>query len=111
MEQQIVDKNPQESAGPAFQKYQSVEFSIQGLEYLHQFPIWNSEPASMFVLVKEDSEIVGRLKVGDVVKMKYYTDDTVCPTRYVDTEIRHITKDDEGRFKGHYRVVLGLSEG
>jgi hypothetical protein len=64
----------------------------------------------MFVLVREDSEIVGRLKVGDVVKMKYYTDDTVCPTKYVDTEIRHITKDDEGRFKGHYRVVLGVSE-
>jgi len=111
MEQQIVEKEPQEIVGPAFEKYRSVEFSIQGLEYLHQFPIWNSEPASMFVLVKEDSEIVGRLKVGDVVKMKYYTDDTVCPTRYVDTEIRHITKDDEGRFKGHYRVVLGLSEG
>jgi hypothetical protein len=111
MEQQIVDNNPQESVGPAFQKYQSVEFSLRGLEYLHQFPIWNSEPASMFVLVREDSEIVGRLKVGDVVKMKYYTDDTVCPTKYVDTEIRHITKDDEGRFKGHYRVVLGMSEG
>jgi hypothetical protein len=111
MEQQIVDSKPRECVGPTFQKYQSVEFSIQGLEYLHQFPIRNSEPASMFVLVKEDSEIVGRLKVGDVLKMKYYTDDTVCPTKYVDTEIRHITKDEEGRFKGHYRVVLGVSEG
>ena len=111
MEQQIVDSNPRECVGTTFQKYQSVEFSIQGLEYLHQFPIRNSEPASMFVLVKEDSEIVGRLKVGDVLKMKYYTDDTACPTKYVDTEIRHITKDEEGRFKGHYRVVLGISEG
>ena len=111
MEQQIVDSDPREYVGPTFQKYQSVEFSIKGLEYLHQFPIRNSEPASMFVLVKEDSEIVGRLKVGDVLKMKYYTDDTVCPTKYVDTEIRHITKDEEGRFKGHYRVVLGISEG
>ena len=111
MEQQVVEKKPEEGMGPAFEKYSSVEFSIQGLEYLHQFPIWNSEPASMFVLVKEDSEIVGRLKVGDVVKMKYYTDNTVCPTKFVDTEIRHITKDDEGRFKGHYRVGLGVSEG
>ena len=67
MEQQIVDSNPRECVGTTFQKYQSVEFSIQGLEYLHQFPIWNSEPASMFVLVKEDSEIVGRLKVGDEI--------------------------------------------
>jgi hypothetical protein len=111
MEHQILEKDPREGMGPTFPKYQSVEFSIQGIEYLHQFPIWNSEPASMFVLVKEDSEIVGRLKVGDVVKMKYYTDDMVCPTKYVDTEIRHITKDDEGRFRGHYRVGLSVPEG
>jgi hypothetical protein len=111
MEQQIIETKAQDGRDPAFQKYRSVEFSIQGLEYLHQFPIWNSEPASMFVLVKEDSEIVGRLKVGDVMKMKYYTDDTICPTKVVDTEIRHITKDSEGRFKGHYRVGLGVSEG
>jgi hypothetical protein len=111
MEQQIVEKKPEEGVGSPFQRYRSVEFSIQGLEYLHQFPIWNSEAASMFVLVREDSEIVGRLKVGDVMKMKYYTDDTICPTTVVDTEIRHITKDDEGRFKGHYLIGLGVCRG
>jgi hypothetical protein len=111
MEQQMVEKAPEGGLGPSFQQYRSVEFSIEGLEYLHQFPIWNSEPTSMFVLIREDSEVVGRLKVGDVMKMKYYTDDNVCPTKYMDTEIRHITKDDEGRFRGHYLVGLSISRG
>ena len=40
--------------------------------------------------------------------MKYYTRDTVCPTRNFDTKIEYITKDLEGRFKGHYLVGLEI---
>lgn len=89
------------------QFFHSVEFSIHGLECLHQFKIWNIRPDSMCVLAKEDSEILGALKVGDIMPLKYYTNDVFQPTIYLNTEIQHIQKEEEGRFKGH--VLIGLT--
>ena len=52
--------------------YHSVEFSIKGIELTYQFKIWNTTNMSMCVLVKEDSAILPRLKVGDTLDMKFY---------------------------------------
>ncbi|MCJ7595117.1 MAG: hypothetical protein MUO52_10150 [Desulfobacterales bacterium] len=92
-------------------QFQSVEFFIDGVECPHQFRIWKGEPASMFVLVKQNSEILGHLRVGDVMEMKYYTSDSFCPTRTMETEISHITREDEGRFQGHCLVGLAVPQG
>jgi hypothetical protein len=89
-------------------QFYSVEFCLDGLGMAYQFKIWNVASRSMCVLVKEDSEILSRLKVGEVFNMKYYTHDRVCPTTYLETAIRHITRDDHGRFKGHYLVGLEI---
>jgi hypothetical protein len=87
-------------------EYYSVELALEGLHYLHQFRIWSIQNGSLCVLVKESSEILGSLRVGDVMRMKYYTMDSLCPTRDLHTEIKHITKEEQGKFKGHY--VVGL---
>ena len=101
------DKTP----GPAEQReFESVEVSFDGIECSHQFRIWNGEPCSMFVLVKHSSEIKDRFKVGEVMKMKYYTNDSVCRTKTMDTKIQQIIKEDQGRFRGHYVVGLALAE-
>lgn len=89
-------------------KYYSVEFSIQGIEYSYQFKIWNVSTKGMCVLVKGDSDILSHLKVGDVINMKYYQDDSFRPIEYLKTEIRHITKDDTGRFRDNYLVGLAI---
>ena len=91
-------------------EYYSVELSLEGLTCPHQFRIWSIHNGSMCVLVKENSEILGSLKVGDVMRMKYYTMDSLCPTRDLHTEIKHITKEEQGRFKGHYVVGLCILE-
>ncbi|MBW1946141.1 MAG: hypothetical protein JRG79_10740 [Deltaproteobacteria bacterium] len=92
-------------------EYYSVELALEGLHYLHQFRIWSIHNGSMCVLVKESSEVLGSLRVGDVMRMKYYTMDSLCPTRDLHTEIKHITKEDQGKFKGHYVVGLSILEG
>lgn len=89
-------------------QFHSVEFAIDGLSCLHQFRIWNIMPASMCVLVRENSEILRCLKVGDILQLKYYTSDEFCPVTYLRTQIRHITKEEEGRFRGHYLVGLTI---
>jgi len=89
------------------ERYHCVEFSVQGMECTHQFRLWNSDPNSAFVLVKQNSDLLARLKVGDIMKMKYYTKDSMPKTEYRDTAISRITKEDRGKFRGH--CLIGLT--
>ena len=89
-------------------QYHSVEFTLNGLEMAYQFKIWNMASRSMCVLVKEDSDLLRCLKVGETLNMKFYSENAPSPTEYFETAIRHITKDDQGRFKGHYLVGLEI---
>lgn len=93
-----------------YDQLESVEVSIDGIEYPHQFRIWNTEPSSIFVVVKQSSRILDRLKVGDTMKMTYHTKDAFCPTRTMPTRIRHITREDEGPFRGHCLVGLAVAD-
>ena len=88
-------------------KYYSVEFSLSGCSFVYQFKIWNISSKGICVLVKEDSGLLTHLKVGDILKLKYYPADSSQPSELLETEIKHITKDEQGRFKGVY--LFGLS--
>lgn len=92
-------------------EFHSAEFSIEGLDLPYQFKIWNMASASMCVLVKENSELLPRLRVGDTLNVKYYSNDSTHPFDCQRTTIRHITKNDQGRLKGHYLVGLEILEG
>ena len=94
--------------GIPFDQFYSVEFSIPAESYLHQFKIWNMTPESICVLVKEDSRILGALKVGAIMNLKYYSTDEFTPTKNLETEIRYIRKEDDGRLKGHFLIGLAI---
>lgn len=89
-------------------EYYSVEFSISNLDFVYQFKIWDMSINGMCVLVREDSKLLNHVKVGDVLDMKYYSSDIVNAIKLLKTEVKHITKDDQGRFKGHYLVGLSI---
>ena len=91
-------------------RFYSVELSIEALEPIYQFRIWNLSQKGMCVLVKEGSAILDHIAVGKVFKMKYYPTELLGPIEYLETEVKHITKDDGGRFKGHYMVGLSILE-
>ena len=91
-------------------QYHSVEFSLHDCAFTYQFKIWDISTKGICVLVKEDSDLLNHLKVGDILDLKYYTTDSSKPTEYLKTEIKHITKDDTGRFKELYLVGLSISE-
>ena len=97
------------SQGQAASFY-SVELLIQELKMLYQFKIWNSASEPMFILVKEDSALLGQLKVGTVFKSKYYSTDSMCPTVDLATQIKQIVRDEQGRFKGYYLIELAIIE-
>ena len=87
-------------------QYHSVEFSISNLDPVYQFKIRDVSPSGMGVLVKENSAVLKRLEVGDVLDMKYNPMISSDSPEYLRTEIRHITKLDYGRYEGHYLIGL-----
>jgi hypothetical protein len=92
------------------EKYHSVEFHISDLDFLYQFKIWNMSSKGMCLLVREDSDVLKYLEVGNVLDMKFYTTDFSMPPENLKIQIKHITKDEQGRFKGHYLVGLLVLE-
>lgn len=87
-------------------QFYSVEFAIDEPHPIYQFKIWRSESSPMFVVVKENSAVLPKLKAGSVLNMTYYSSDTHCPKRQIETRIGHITNQREGRFEGHCTVSL-----
>jgi hypothetical protein len=92
-------------------QYYSAEFLVEGMDTLYQFKVWDVAPSSISVLVNEKSRILPCLRVGDTLKVKYYSDESGYPTNYQKTAIRHITRNDDGRLKGHFLVGLEIIDG
>lgn len=89
------------------EKYYSVEFALKGLDYIYQFKLRDISEKGMCIVVKKSSAILNSIKINDKINMKYYSLESTANTKILETEIKHITKYDEGRFKGHF--LLGLA--
>jgi len=101
-----VEKRSEPRLAP--DQYHSVEIPIKGIPYTYQFKIWDRSSKGFCVVVKKDSDFLKYMKVGDIFDMKYYGEDPREPAELLKTEIMHITKDDEGRFKEHYLVGIPI---
>ncbi|MBW2170740.1 MAG: PilZ domain-containing protein [Deltaproteobacteria bacterium] len=91
-------------------KYYSVELFSPGTEFVYQFKIWNLSEHGLCVLVRNDSDLLKHLTVGSVLKMQYYPVDVTHKRVRLKTEIKHIAKQEEGRFAGHTLVGLLVLE-
>lgn len=101
-------KLPNDAVEIDYNQFYSVEFAVDNIKFLYQFKLWNLPASPMFVLIKNDSDMLNKIKSGDILKMKYYSTDTARPTCQLDTQILNIDWNDHGRFKGHYAVALGV---
>ena len=91
-------------------KYYSVEFLKGDLEFSYQFKIRDISSKGICVLVKGDSDLLNHIEVGEILNLKYYSNDSSKSAEYLKTKIKHINKDDTGRFKGLYLVGLSILE-
>ena len=89
-------------------KYYSVQFTAKGLAHFYQFKLWNMSPSGLCILVKEKSEILAHLNIGDVLEMTYYLADAQGANETLQTQIKHVTRNEDGRFQGHYLVGLSI---
>ncbi len=91
-------------------RYNSVEIKVGKSEPVYMFKIRISPFAGIAILVKEDSVVLKHLKVGDKLNLKYNPAVASEVPEYRTTEIRHIIKNHNGRFNGHYLVDFAVSE-
>ena len=91
-------------------KYYSVQFTVQELAYIYQFKIWNVSCKGICILINAESKVLNYIQVGDRLEMKYYLTESQGTTEAFMTEVRHITENKEGRFKGHFSVGLLMLE-
>lgn len=92
----------------AAERYYSVQFTTQSLSSHYQFKIWNISTSGMCILVKEDSDVLNHISVGDQLEMTYFIADSQGASERLTTQIKHITPNKEGRFKGHCLVGLAI---
>jgi hypothetical protein len=84
----------------------SVEFALDNPHPLYQFKLWRSESSPMFVVVKESSDVLPKLKAGSILNMTYYGRDANSLKKQVKTRIGPIISEREGRFQGYCTIDL-----
>jgi len=86
--------------------FSSVEFKPSGLSITYQFKLRDISPRGVGILVNETSKVIETTHVGDVLDMNYYPKKEMKLPVLMKTEVKHITRHQEGRYKGNY--VMGL---
>jgi len=90
-------------------QFYCVEIPVQA-KLIYQFKIWQTEPAFMSILVKENSKFLSFVETNSKFNMKYYSDDFLYPYQELITEIRDINLQECGKLKGHYLINLEIIE-
>ena len=85
-----------------------AELKVPGAP-IYQFKFKDVSPNGVCVLIKEDSSMMNHLKAGQIVNMTYNSP-IILGKPTLKSEIKHITKAEQGRFKGHYLVGFLISE-
>ena len=77
---------------------------------LYQFKLKDISANGSNLLVKEDSSMMNYLKVGQTLEINFLSDIKSNHNGFYKTEVKHITKVDKGRYKGHYIVGVQILE-
>lgn len=89
-------------------KYHSVEICPNGNTVPHLFKIRHTNKSSMAILIREDSSLLRYLNEGDRLEMIYYPSPSTYPNVTLQTKIKQISRDERGRYRGHFLVDLAV---
>ncbi|MCF6245837.1 MAG: hypothetical protein L3J69_00610 [Desulfobacula sp.] len=91
-------------------EFYSAEFKLIEPRILYQFKVRKSVAEPMYAVVKEGSKALDNIKEGDVINMRYYSEDKTIPAESFNTKIKYITKDSSIGFKDHYVIGLDIEK-
>jgi hypothetical protein len=88
------------------EKMKSVELKLPNLP-IYVFRLKDNSPNGICFLVKADSDILNHIQEGQILNLKYHTEDKTNSSEIFPSEIKHITKMDN---KDHQLVGLMILE-
>jgi hypothetical protein len=98
-----------ESNRKTVKQHYSVAFPIGSFGALYELKVWHKSPDYLSLLVHENSAaVLPRLKVGETLRMNYYTVDLARPSEQLETEVLKVKKNHQGRLRGQYLVDLQI---
>ena len=86
-----------------------IEIKLIGAP-IYQFRVQDVSTDGAGILIKEDSKFLSMIEVGQIVDTDFISPDGTDPTGNYKAEIRHITKPNNGKNKGHFLVGLKILE-
>ena len=89
-------------------RFYCVEIDLGRPLPIYQFKLRNISGHRACVLVKEDSSILKSLKIGQKLKMNYWSGESLGTTKTWQVQIKHITKQIHGSLKGHFLVGFSI---
>jgi hypothetical protein len=96
-------------------KYQSLkkvddfyraEITLGKFDLVYQLKLRDLNGSVACFLIKQDSAIFNKLKVGKVLEMKYWTAGKIKIIKFVKAKVTNITKQNQELLNGHYLVDL-----
>ena len=91
------------------EKMKSLELKLPNLP-IYVFRVKDKSSNGICFLVKADSDILNHIQEGQILHMRYHTEDTPKLSEGFTSEIKHITKMDNGPYKDHQLVGLMILE-
>ena len=86
-----------------------VEIKFVG-EPIYQFRVTDVSTEGAGLIIKDNSRFLKLIEVGQIIDVKFISPKNSNPTEIYKAEIRHITKIDKGRYKGHCLIGLSILE-
>ena len=86
-----------------------IEIKLIG-KPIYQFRVTDVSSNGAGILVKEDSDFLNLIEVGQIVDADFISPSGADPTGNYKAAIRHITKPSDGKNEGHCLVGLSILE-
>ncbi|MGD8369384.1 MAG: PilZ domain-containing protein [Desulfobacterales bacterium] len=103
------DRDRRNEPREPLEQFYSVEMNIGGSYSAYQFKLRNISESGLCILVREDSSVLEKISVGKAYEVKFYQDGDPNPAKFARAEVRHLTRQMEGRYQGHYLIGLAVT--
>ena len=78
---------------------------------IYQFRVTDVSTKGASILIKEDSDFLDMIEVGQIVDVNFISPEGYDLSGMYRAKIKHITKLNDGRYKGHLLVGVSILEG
>jgi hypothetical protein len=86
-----------------------VEIKLVG-KPIYQFKVRDVSPVGASFLVRDDSGFLNLIEVNQIIDIEFISQEGSRPSGIYQAEIKHISRSDNGRFKGHRLVGISIFE-